>query len=148
MSISTKSLSAIYMGIRYGVTKKTARLWIQKIIEAMASSDNDPMEGNVYVDEFVLGRREKRKVGRSYNAKKKKVITAVELTYEVKVSGMYAIRIEDFSAQLLQYIFINHISRDAKVTTDKWRGYRPISKTYNITQIESNSELNLSCYAQ
>ena len=51
-------------------------------------------------------------------------------------------RIEDFSAQSLQYIFINHISREAKVTTDKWRGYRPIAKAYNITQIESNSGLN------
>ena len=38
------------------------------------------MQGNVHVDEFVLGGREKEKVGRSYNAKKKKAITAVELT--------------------------------------------------------------------
>jgi hypothetical protein len=46
---------------------------------------------------------------------------------------MYALRIEDFSAQSLQYLFIKHISRDAKITTDKWRGYRPIAKVYNIT---------------
>ncbi len=39
-------------------------------------------------------------------------------------------------------MFINHISRDAKVTTDKWRGYGPITKAYNIKQIESNSGLN------
>ena len=100
------------------------------------------MQGNVHVDEFVLGGREKEKVGRSYNAKKKKAITAVELTQDGKVKRMYAMRIEDFSAQSLQYIFINHISREAKVTTDKWRGYRPIAKAYNITQIESNSGLN------
>lgn len=100
------------------------------------------MQGNVHVDEFVLGGREKEKVGRSYNVNKKKAITAVELTEEGKVKRMYAMRIEDFSAQSLQYMFINHISRDAKVTTDKWRGYRPIAKAYNITQIESNSGLN------
>ena len=51
-------------------------------------------------------------------------------------------RIDDFSAESLQYIFVNHISRDAKVTTDKWRGYRPISKAYDIEQIESNGGLN------
>lgn len=51
-------------------------------------------------------------------------------------------RIEDFSARSLQYMFINHISRDAKITTDKWRGYRPIAKAYNIKQIESSSGLN------
>ena len=142
MGTSTKSLSASYMGVRYGVTEKTARLWMHKVREAMESSGNNPMTGNVHVDEFVLGGREKEKVGRSYNAKKKKAITAVELTEDGKVKRMYAMRIEDFSAQSLQYMFINHISRDAKVTTDKWKGYRPIAKAYNITQIESNSGLN------
>lgn len=142
MGTSTKSLSASYMGVRYGVTEKTARLWMHKVREAIKSSGNHPMQGNVHVDEFVLGGREKEKVGRSYNAKKKKAITAVELTNEGKVKRMYAMRIEDFSAQSLQYIFINHISRDAQVTTDKWRGYRPIAKAYNIKQIESNSGLN------
>jgi hypothetical protein len=142
MGTSTKSLSASYMGVRYGVTEKTARLWMHKVREAMESSGNHPMQGNVHVDEFVLGGREKEKVGRSYNAKKKKAITAVELTDEGKVKRMYAMRIEDFSAQSLQHMFINHISRDAQVTTDKWRGYRPIAKAYNIKQIVSNSGLN------
>lgn len=142
MGTSTKSLSASYMGVRYGVTQKTARLWMHKVREAMESSQNYPMDGNVHIDEFVLGGREKDKVGRSYKAKKKKAVTAVELTKEGKVKRMYAMRIEDFSAKSLQYIFINHVSRDAKVTTDKWRGYRPISKVYDITQIESNSGMN------
>lgn len=142
MSTSTKSLSASYMGVRYGVTEKTARLWMHKVREAMESSGNNPMLGNVHVDEFVLGGREKEKVGRSYNAKKKKAVTAVELTQDGKVKRMYARRIDDFSARSLQYIFVDHISRDAKVTTDKWRGYRPIAKAYDITQIESNSGMN------
>ena len=142
MATSTKSLSASYMGVRYGVTEKTARLWMHKVREAMESSQNYPMDGNVHIDEFVLGGKEKDKVGRSYKAKKKKAVTAVELTKEGKVKRMYAMRIEDFSAKSLQYIFVNHVSRYAKVTTDKWRGYRPISKVYDITQIESNSGMN------
>ena len=142
MATSTKSLSASYMGVRYGITEKTARLWMHKVREAMESSGNNPMQGNVHVDEFVLGGREKEKVGRSYNAKKKKAVTAVELTDQGKVKRMYAMRIEDFSARSLQYIFVNHISREAKITTDKWRAYRPIAKVFDITQIESNSGLN------
>ncbi len=35
-------------------------------------------------------------------------------------------KIDDFLAESLQYIFVNHISRQANVTTDKWRGYGPI----------------------
>ena len=142
MSTSTKSLSASYVAVRFSITEKTARLFMLKIREAMESSGNNPMTGIVHVDEFVLGGKEKGKVGRSYNAKKKKAITAVELTNDGKVKRMYAMRIEDFSASSLQYIFVNHISRKAKVITDKWRGYRPIAKQYDITQIESNGGMN------
>lgn len=142
MSTSTKSLSASYMGVRYGVTEKTARLFMLKVREAMGSSGNNPMDGDVHVDEFVLGGRDKGKTGRSYDSKKKKAVTAVQLTKDGKVKRMYAMKIDDFSAQSLQYIFVNHISREAKVTTDKWKGYRPISKAYNITQIPSNNGLN------
>ena len=142
MSTSTKSLSASYMGVRYGVTEKTARLFMLKVREAMSSSGNNPMDGNVHVDEFVLGGREQGKIGRSYSGKKKKAITAVQLTEDGKVKRMYAMKIEDFSAQSLQYMFVNHISRDASITTDKWRGYKPIAKAFNITQIQSNKGLN------
>lgn len=142
MSTTTKSLSASYMGVRYGVTEKTARLFMLKVREAMASSGNNPMDGEVHVDEFVLGGKEQGKTGRSYDSKKKKAVTAVQLTKDGKVKRMYAMKIDDFSAQSLQYIFISHVSREAKVTTDKWRGYRPISKVYDITQIESNRGLN------
>jgi len=142
MATSTKSLSASYMAVRYGVTEKTARLFMLKIREAMSSSEDNPIDGIVHVDEFVLGGREQGRIGRSYKGKKKKAITAIELTKDGKVKRMYAMRIEDFSAQSLQYMFIKHISRDAQITTDKWKGYRPISKVYNINQIESNNGLN------
>lgn len=142
MATSTKSLSASYMGVRYGVTEKTARLFMLKVREAMSSRGNNPMDGEVHVDEFVLGGKDAGKTGRSYHSKKKKAVTAIQLSKNGKVKRMYAMKIEDFSAQSLQYIFVNHISREAKVTTDKWRGYRPIAKAFNITQIESNKGLN------
>lgn len=142
MATSTKSLSARYMAVRFGVTERTARLFMMKVREAMASSGNDPMDGDVHVDEFVLGGKEQGKTGRSYDAKKKKAVVAVQLTEHGKVKRMYAMKITDFSARSLQYIFVNHISRQANVTTDKWKGYRPISKAYSINQIESNGGLN------
>ena len=134
MSTSTKSLSASYADVRFGVTEKTARLFMHKVREAMESSGSNPMTGIVHVNEFVLGGREKNQVGRSYNAKKKKAITAVELTEDVKVKRMYAMKIQDFSTRSLQYIFVNHISQEAKVI--------PITKAFNIEQIESNGGLN------
>ena len=61
MTTSSKGLSATQMGIRYGVTEKTARLFMHKVREAMRSSENYPIKGNVDIDEFVLGGKEKGK---------------------------------------------------------------------------------------
>lgn len=138
MTTSTKSLSATQMGVRYGVTEKTARLFMHKVREAMKSSENYPIDGSVDIDEFVLGGKEKGKVGRSYNSKKKKTVCAVQLTSMGKVKRMYAMRIDDFSAQSLVKIFDKHIDKTAKVRTDEWKGYRPLFKEYNITQVPSD----------
>lgn len=142
MSTSTKSLSASYIAVRFGVTEKTARLFMHKIREAMKSSENYPLDGIVHVDEFVVGGKEKGKVGRSYNVKKKKIVCAVSLTDAGKVRRMYSMQIDNYSSKELEKIFEKHISEDATIVTDKWKGYRPLMKQYNITQIESNHGLN------
>jgi len=142
MSTTTKSLSASYVSVRFGVTKNTARLFMHKVREAMKSSENNPMEGHVEVDEFVVGGKEDGKVGRSYDSKKKKVVCAVEFTEENKVKRMYMNRIDNYSAKELKVIFKKHISKEARVLTDKWKGYRPIMLDYNIEQIESDSGMN------
>ena len=142
MATTTKSLSASYMAVRYTVTERTARLFMHKVREAMKSSEHNPMDGNVHVDEFVLGGKEKGKVGRSYDSKKKKAVTAIQLTNEGKVKRMYAMAINDFSAESLTPIFEKHIDKEAKIMTDLWKGYRPIVKHYSIEQIPSNGGLN------
>ena len=48
------------------------------------------MDGIVHIDEFVIGGKEKGKVGRSYDSKKKKIVTAVELTDKGKVKSILA----------------------------------------------------------
>ena len=100
------------------------------------------MDGTIHIDEFVVGGKEKGKIGRSYDSKKKKVITAVKFTDKGKVKRMYALKIDNYSAKKLGKIFDKHIDTNAKITTDKWKGYRPLFEHYNITQIESNKVMN------
>jgi hypothetical protein len=119
MSTLTKSLSANYISLRYGVTEKTARLFMHKVRESMKSSMNSPMDSIVHVDEFVIGGKEEGKVGRSYNSKKKKIVYAVEHTDEGKVRRMYAMRIENYSHKQLKTIFEKHICNSASTTTDQ-----------------------------
>ena len=142
MSTTTKSLSANYVAEHFGVTEKTARLFMHKIREAMKSSQTMPMDGNVHIDEFVIGGKEDGRPGRSYDTSKKKVVCAVELTDEGKVKRMYAMKIENYSSKELRKLFDAHISPGADVTTDKWKGYLPLMKKFSITQKESNGGLN------
>lgn len=142
MSTSTKSLSACQTAVRFGVRENTARLFMHKVREAMKSSETHPMTGIVNVDEYVVGGYEEGKPGRSYDSTKKKAVCAVELTDEGKVKRFYTFQIPDFSTKSLKKMFEKHIGKDAKITTDKWKGYSPIAKEYNVTQIESDKGSN------
>ena len=98
---------------------------------------------DVQVDEFVIGGKETGKQGRSYDTKKAKVVCAVELTEEGKIKRGYAKVIDDYSAKSIQPIFDDHISKEAKIKTDKWTAYTRIAKEYqNITQEKSEPTSN------
>ena len=66
----------------------------------------------------------------------------VQLTEEGKIKRMDIQKIRDFSARSLQHIYIKHIDKQAQIVTDKWRGYKPIAKAWNITQKESDGGKN------
>jgi len=142
MATTTKGFSASQIGVRFGIREITARMFMQKVREAMKSSENYPMTGIVHVDEFVVGGYEEGKPGRSFDSKKKKIVCAVELTKEGKVKRFYAFKINDYSGKSLIRMFEKHIDKQAMVTTDKWLGYNSISKEWDITQIPSNNGAN------
>ena len=143
MAASTKGLSSSQVGRRYGISRKSAWLFMHKVRLGMESSKSYPIDGIVQVDEFVVGGKENNKQGRSYDSKKKKVGCAVELTDEGKVKRVYAIRIEDFSNKSLRKIFESYISKLASIKTDEWKGYHPLKKEYDIEQIPSSNGHNL-----
>jgi len=144
MSTSTKGLSAKYLAQRYKISRETAGYFMHKVRESMKSSESQPMDGEVHVDEFVVGGKEGGKPGRSYDSKKKKAVCAVQLTGDGKVKRMYIKKIDDFSSKSLLGIFEKHISKNANVVTDEWKGYGPISeaKGYKIKQIPSKKGQN------
>ena len=132
MTATTKSLSSSQLAKRFGIHRQTSWTFCHKVRIAMESSRNHPLVGDVQVDEFVFGGKENLKQGRSTDSKKKKLVGAVELTKKGTVKRVYFNKIEDYSSVSLRVIFDEHISKEAKIQTDKWSGYIPISKDYNI----------------
>jgi transposase-like protein len=115
---------------------------LEKVREAMNSSGDFPMKGIVNVAEFVVGVYQEGKPGRSYNSSKKKAVCSVELTDNGKVKRFYTLQIPDYSARSLRNFFDKHIDKEAKITTDKWKGYNPIANDYDLTQILSDKGAN------
>lgn len=142
MTTSSKSLSSVQLGQRYGISQTSTWFFMQKVRKAMESSKKYPLATLVHVDEFTVGGIEDGKPGRSYDSKKKKAVIAVELTDKQRVKRVYVKSIDDYSAKSLTPIFEEHISCSAKVITDKWRGYELLKKEYNITQKQSNNGKN------
>ena len=138
MSATTKSISSSQMAKRLKIRNTTAWLFMHKVRISMKSSESHPMKGVVIVDEFVYGGKEDLKPGRSNNSKKKKLVAAVEIDEKGGVKRAYFKKIEDYSSESLGTIFDAHISTSAKVETDKWSGYKPLMKIYNINQTKSN----------
>jgi transposase-like protein len=134
MTATTKGISASQAARRYGISRTTAWAFMQRVRTAMQSSMKHPIVGEVQVDEFVFGGKESLKQGRSKDVKKKKIIGAVELSDKRKIKRVYFNKIDDYSSKSLRCIFDNHISKTAFVKTDKWTGYAPLSKDYNIEQ--------------
>ena len=73
--------------------------------------------------------------------RKRKFFVQQNLLTQGKVKRFYALKIPDFSSKSLRTIFDKHIDKTAYITTDEWKGYRPI-KDFNITQIPSNNGKN------
>ena len=129
ISTSKKGANSVWLAERHGVKQMTAWLFRRKVQQAMKSSNNFPLENEVHVDEFEIGTPQKGEQGRSKSAHKMRVVIALE--YRGGKAGRgYAKAIKDYSSKSLGEIFEMHISKDAKITTDGWSGYKPLMKEY------------------
>lgn len=141
MSATTKSISAEQLARTVGVNRKTALAFQHKIRLAMQSSGNHPLEGQVEVDEAFIGQKEPNVIGRGAE-NKAQIVLAVEKHGGIGIKRVYARMIENASSSELKQIFDKHISKEAKVVTDKWRGYSPLTELFNITQEKSEPDKN------
>ena len=138
ISTKKKGMSSLELSQEFELRQKTCWKFKWKIQQAMQSSKQHPINGLVHVDEFYIGGEEEDKRGRS-KGDKKLVVIALEIV-DGGVGRAYAQCIDNSSSASFKPFFEMYISKDAKVITDKWRGYIPIKKIYpNLEQIKSEN---------
>ena len=145
LSNRKKGMSALEIARTFEVNPDTASLIRKKTQQAMLSSGNNKLNGLVQVDEFAIGGKEKGKQGRSSSSKKVKVVLGCEIVEKkdgTTLGNAYAKVIQNYSSEELFPFFKEKIDEEAKVKTDKWSSYKPISKVFEIEQFKSEGGVN------
>lgn len=134
-------MSSLELSHEFELRQPTCRGFKWKLQQAMQSSKQHPLTGEVHVDEFFIGGPEEHKRGRS-KGDKRLVIVAIEKVKD-GVGRAYAQVIEHASAEEFTPFFTSYISKTAKVITDGWPGYSPLKKEYTeLVQIQSKDGEN------
>jgi len=136
-----KGMSSSELSHEFELRQKTCWEFKWKLQQAMASSLKYPITGTVHADEFWIGESETKKPGRS-RGKKKQVGILLEILDD-GVGRAYAEVIENASSKELGKFLKNYVSKEAKVISDKWRGYTPLKKHFKkLEQVDSNNGKN------
>jgi hypothetical protein len=139
MSTSKKGISSTELSRKLELRQKTAWLFQRKVKAAMQSSGNYPLEGNIVVDELVVGGQEEGVRGRK-NKKKDLVVFAIEKKGK-GVSRLYGKVISHASSKELGKFMVSTIAKGANIETDGWRGYTPLKKDFpNLKQTKSEKK--------
>ena len=118
ISTKKKGMSSLELSQEFELRQPTCWAFKWKIQQAMQSSKQNKLTGEIQVDEFFIGGPEEKQRGRS-KGKKRLVVIALE-----KVNGgvgrAYSQIIEHASAKEVTPFFNDYISKEAKVVTDEW----------------------------
>lgn len=139
VSTSKKGISSTELSRKLSLRQKTCWLFKGKVVKAMQSSGKHKIDGNVEVDETVVGGQEEGVVGRK-NKKKRLVVFAIEKKGR-GVGRVYGKVIPRSSAKELGGFMSSAIEPTAHIKTDGWTGYGPLLKDFeNLVQLPSGKK--------
>jgi len=137
-----KGMSTHEIAKEVGVTQKTAWIFCAKIRTVMESSGLHLLEGEVHVDECVIGGMEKNKPGRSLG-KKSPVLMMVEVRANNKTGRVYAKTIANYKKETIYPVLEKKIKPEAKIITDEYPTYDKLKEKFiNAKQVRSMKGAN------
>lgn len=125
LTAKKKGMSTVELGAEVGVQQMTAWLFKRKVQAVMKKDKDDKLNGNVNVDETIVGGYSSSEPGRSLEHKKA-VLIAVEILPDGRTGNIDMEHIENFKAETLKYAIKDCVSEDAKITTDKFHSYKKL----------------------
>ena len=138
VSVKKKGMSTVELGVEVSVQQKTAWLFKRKIQVGMKQDNNNKLQGNVEVDETLLGHHTDRKHGGRSLEERKALMVAVEILPDGKAGNMRMQDIGDFTADTLKFAMKDMVDPNASITTDDYVSYNSLkNQDMNITTKKS-----------
>lgn len=132
LTAKKKGMSTIELGTEVGVQQKTAWLFKRKVQAVMKKDKDDKLNGDVEVDESLIGGYSSAK-GRSTETKDA-MFVAVEILPDGRTGNLALQHIESFKSDELKYAIKDNVSETAQIKTDAFHSYKKLSKEMsNIT---------------
>jgi len=132
LTAKKKGMSTVELGAEVGVEQKTAWLFKRKVQAVMKKDNDDKLDGDVEVDETLVGGYSVAK-GRSLETKAA-LFVAVEVLADGKTGNIALQPIETFKADELKYAIKDNVCDEANITTDSFHSYKKLAKEMdNIT---------------
>lgn len=141
ISVNKKGMSSWMLCDLIACNQKSAWLLHLKAQQVMVSSEQNPIQGEVHVDEFSVGGHKAGKQGRSLDGKKHAFV-AVEIVRDKKgrktIGRAYAEPIDNFKSETLKVPMDKVIDKNAEIKADGFASYIPLQKDYvNLKMILS-----------
>jgi len=138
LTAKKKGMSTIELGAEVGVEQKTAWLFKRKIQVAMKQDNNDKLNGNIDVDETLLGFHTGRKDGGRSLEKRKALMVAVQILPDGRTGNIRMQDIENFKAATLKYAIKDMVQSTASIRADDYCSY------YSLQQQGMNIKIQRS----
>jgi hypothetical protein len=133
-----KGMSTMELGHEVGVQQKTAWLFKRKIQVAMKPDMGSKLEGNVDVDETLLGFHTGRKDGGRSLENREAVFIAAEILDDGRTGNLGMQHIENFKADTLKCALKELTNEMASIRSDNYCSYRTIQRDLSNLKTESS----------
>lgn len=138
ISVQKTGVSALSLQKNIGIgSYRSSWLLLHKIRNAMIHADRTLLQGEVEIDEAMIGGVRSGKRGRGAEGKEL-IVIAAECVGEKRVGRIRIQRIPDASKESLEPFILTNIAKGSIIHTDGWGGYNDI-EAYGYQHIPKKS---------
>jgi hypothetical protein len=142
LTAKKKGMSTVELGNEVNVQQKTAWLFKRKMQSVMKEHGKDKLQGNVDVDEMLIGGYSKGNKGRSLESKSA-ILISVEKLPEGQTGNINFAQLENFEALAIKYAIKDSVANDAHIRSEQHPSYESLKEEFeNLETLPSEKGSN------